>query len=454
MDLTARDFPSDFTWGAATAAYQIEGAVTEDGRGATIWDTFTHTPGATDAGETGDVAADHYHRYAEDVDLMAELGLGAYRFSIAWSRIIPDGTGEVNPDGVAFYRRLCAALLAKGITPYATLYHWDLPQVLQDRGGWANPDSVGWFADYAAVAKRELGDLVKNWATFNEPYCAAFLGHSAGEHAPGHRDPGEAYVVAHHLMLAHHAALRVLRSTNAHPDDRFGIVLNLIPAWPEDPSRESRDAAAGVDAIQNRLFAAAVLNGRYPSMVLGYMEDFGVRDRIDVDALAAGAEQIDYLGLNYYNINHIAHEAGAPLLDAWPGPRDAVLATPPGDLTEMGWGVEPVGLHWMLNRVSEWVPNLPIMIMENGAAYVDTVEPDGAVHDPRRIAYLQDHLRAVHNARATGCKVTGYFVWSLMDNLEWARGYAKRFGLIRIDPETQDRTIKDSGHWYKDFLGR
>lgn len=452
MPLTASDFPDGFAWGAATASYQIEGAVNEGGRGPSIWDTFTHAEGNTEDGDTGDVATDHYHRYREDVSLMSEIGVNSYRFSIAWSRLLPQGTGEVSQQGIDFYRSLCTELLDKGITPHATLYHWDLPQALQDRGGWANPDSVEWFVEYARVAKDALGDLIHNWATFNEPHCTAFIGHSAGRHAPGVEDPAEAYLVAHHLMLAHHGGIAAMRETSPDEADKLGIVLNLIPAWPNDASDESKQAAEGVDAIHNRLFAAAVLDGKYPGTVLRYMAEFGIIDRIDTEALAAAKQSIDFLGVNYYNINHIAHEPGAPLLSLWPGPKDAVVATPPGSLTEMNWGVEPVGLQWMLGRIKDWAPNMPLMIMENGAAYPDVVAADGAIHDTDRIQYLKDHIEIVHDSIATGSNVTGYFVWSLMDNLEWARGFSKRFGLIRVDFDTLERTIKDSGYWYQGFL--
>jgi len=446
------DFPSDFLWGVATAAYQVEGAWNEGGRGPSIWDTFSHTPGNTLNGDTGDEAVGHYHRYHQDVELMAQLGVGAYRLSISWSRLIPDGTGEVNPEGVEFYRSLCTALLEKGITPTATLYHWDLPQALQDRGGWPNPESVEWFAGYAQKAKERLGDLVQLWSTLNEPWCPAFLGHSAGEHAPGVRDPGTAFVVAHHLMLAHHAAVRTMRVTNPQDNDRIGIVLNLIPAWPADDSLESARAAAGVDAIQNRLFLGAVFDGQYPDEILGYHRDHGVSDEIDLDRLKTAVEPIDYLGVNYYNVNHIRHRPGAGLMPAWPGPTDAGFARPPGELTEMGWGVEPEGLTWMLKRVGKLVPDLPLMIMENGAAFPDEVTDGGPINDPKRIQYIERHIEAVREARENGVNVVGYFVWSLLDNFEWARGYSKPFGIVHVDRATMERTVKASARWYREFL--
>lgn len=445
------DFPPGFLWGVATAAYQVEGAWNEGGRGPSIWDTFSHTPGKTHNGDTGDLAVDHYHRYREDVDLMAELGVGAYRFSISWSRLIPDGTGDVNPQGLAFYRRLCETLIDRGITPVATLYHWDLPQALQDRGGWPNTDSVGWFAHYAGRAKENLGDLVRNWSTFNEPWCAAFLGHSAGEHAPGLTDPGTAYVVAHNLMLAHHEAISVMRKVEAHEDDELGIVLNLIPAWPADETPESSQAASSVDAIQNELFLGAVFDGVYPDEIVGYQEQFGVAHLIDLDRLRSAVQPVDFLGINYYNVNHIRHEPGAPTMPAWPGPEAAALARPPGDLTEMGWGVEPEGLTWMLERVSNRLPGLPLMIMENGAAYPDEMV-DGTIGDRKRIEYIKSHIDAMSDARERGVDVVGYFLWSLLDNFEWSRGYTKLFGIVHVDRSTMKRTVKDSGHWYRTFL--
>lgn len=445
------DFPPDFLWGVATAAYQVEGAWNEGGRGPSIWDTFSHTPGKTYRGETGDLAVDHYHRYREDVDLMAGLGVGAYRFSISWSRLIPDGTGDVNPQGLAFYRRLCENLVDKGITPVATLYHWDLPQALQDRGGWPNPDSVEWFAHYARRAKETLGDLVRVWSTFNEPWCTAFLGHSAGEHAPGLTDPGTAYVVAHHLMLAHHEAIAAMNEVEVHDDDRLGIVLNLIPAWPAEETPESVKAASSVDAIQNELFLGAVFDGIYPEEILEYHQKFGVADRIDLDRLRDAVQPVDFLGINYYNVNHIRHEPGAPSMGAWPGPEGAEFARPPGHLTEMGWGVEPEGLTWMLERVASRLPGLPLMVMENGAAYPDEIV-GGTIRDQKRIEYIQSHIDAIRDARDRGVDVVGYFLWSLLDNFEWSRGYSKLFGIIHVDRDTMKRTVKASGHWYRDFL--
>jgi beta-glucosidase len=445
-------FPPEFLWGVATASYQVEGAVSEDGRGPSIWDTFAHTPGKTSNGETGDHAVDHYHRYAEDVALMSELGVNAYRFSIAWSRLLPEGTGGVNQAGVDFYRRLCKELAGAGITPVATLYHWDLPQALQDRGGWLNPESVDWFTEYARVAKDALGDMVNTWVTLNEPWCVAFLGHSSGEHAPGITDTPGSLVVAHHLMLAHHSAIGAMRETAPREDDRLGIVLNLIPAWPQNDTDEDRAAAAAVDLVQNRLFADAVLRGSYPDEILSLFERYGVSEAIDIDELAARRHPIDFLGVNYYNINHVEHAGGTESMAPWPGSWGARVARAPGKLTEMNWGVEPEGLSWMLERIGREYPGLPLLICENGAAYADVVGPDGSIDDPERTDYVRRHIDAMKVAIDRGVDVRGYFLWSLMDNFEWARGYDKRFGIVRVDFETMTRTIKSSGVWYRDFL--
>ncbi|HSK07502.1 MAG TPA: GH1 family beta-glucosidase [Acidimicrobiia bacterium] len=445
-------FPPGFLWGVATASYQIEGAVDADGRGKTIWDTFAHTPGMTSNGDNGDVAVDHYHRYVEDVALMSEIGVNAYRFSIAWSRLLPEGTGRVNQAGIDFYRRLCKELSGAGITPVATLYHWDLPQSLQERGGWVSPESVAWFTEYAAVAKDALGDMITTWATLNEPWCTAFLGHSAGEHAPGITETPSSFLVAHHLMLAHHSAIGVMRETSPRDEDKLGIVLNLIPAWPQSDTEDDRAAAEAVDLAQNRLFTDAVFHGTYSDEARALHEHYGVADHIDVEALVESRQPIDFLGVNYYNINHIEHSPGAESMPAWPGTWDSRMARPPGELTEMNWGVEPEGLTWMLERVAREHPGTPILICENGAAYVDQVGPDGYVDDLARTDYVKRHIEAMKTAIDRGVDVRGYFLWSLLDNFEWARGYEKRFGIVRVDLDTMVRTPKRSGLWYRDFL--
>lgn len=439
--------PAGFRWGVAASAHQIEGAVAEGGRTPSVWDTFSHTPGKTVDGQHADVTVDHYHRMAEDVALMAEIGVDTYRFSISWSRLVPGGTGAVNPAGVGFYRRLCEALHEAGITPLVALYHWDHPQVLQDRGGWANPEMVGWFAEYAATAKAALGDLASDWLTINEPYCAAFLGHASGIHAPGLTDPAVAHLAAHHMVMAHHRAVAALRDTAPNDDDTVTIALNLIPAWDDEEGPEG-PAARAVDMVQNQLFLDGVLEGRYPAEVRAMHQRFGIADRVDLAELAAAREPIDYLAVNYYNITHVVRREGAAAPDGFPGADGAVCVDPPAPRTDMGWGVEPEGLAWMLRRVARAHPGLPIVISENGAAFPDTVEADGRVHDPRRIAYLRDHLQVVVDAIADGVDVRGYHVWSLLDNFEWALGFGMRFGLIRVDFETLERIPKDSASWY------
>jgi len=447
-----RVFGNGFLWGVSTSSYQIEGAVDEGGRGPSIWDTFSHTPGKIQRGETGDRAVDHYHRLADDVALMGRIGINAYRFSIAWSRLLPAGRGDVNPEGVAFYRELGERLVAAGITPVATLYHWDLPQALQDEGGWLNPASPEWFADYAAIAKEHLGDLISIWSTFNEPWCIAFLGHSAGEHAPGITDPGSAYVVAHNVMVGHHLAVARMRAIDPRPEDRIGIVLNAVPSCPGGDTPEDRQAADAIDAIQNRLFLEAAFRGAYPDPVRRLHRRYGVADRIDEDRLAAIRQDMDFLGLNYYDIHKVVHDAGAPPTAHWPGADGARLVKTSGGPTAMGWGVNPDGLTMVLEQMGKEYPDTPLYVCENGAAYPDSVGPDGTVDDPERIAYLDAHIAAMGTAIEHGADVRGYFIWSLLDNFEWTWGYAIRFGLVRVDPDTLERTIKQSGYWYRDFI--
>lgn len=384
---------------------------------------------------------------------MRSLGLNAYRFSLSWSRLLPFGTWRVNQEGIDFYRRLCEELLAAGITPLVTLYHWDLPQALQDRGGWLAPESVQWFAEYASVAKSALGDLVTHWATFNEPWCSAFLGHSSGSHAPGLTDPAAGFLAAHHLMLAHHAGVAAMRATNPAVDDRIGVVLNLIPAWPSDPDRpEDVAVARAVDGVHNRLFADAVLLGTTSDEVREHHRHYQIDHLIDADDLADGFVPIDYLGVNYYNINRFTHVAGGSAPAAWPGAHEAALVRPPGALNEMGWASEPHGLTWTLERVAAEYPPVPLVVCENGVAYPDVVDSDGEIDDQDRIRFLADHIDAMAVALRSGVDVRGYMVWSLLDNFEWARGYTKLFGLVRVDPATLDRTVKQSGQWYRDFI--
>ena len=353
---------------------------------------------------------------------------------------------------MAFYRGLCEALLEVGITPVVTLYHWDLPLALHRRGGWTDRRSVDWFTEYAVTVKERLGDLVSLWTTLNEPWSAAFLGYGSGVHAPGVADPASAYLAGHHLILARHSAVRAMRGVAARPDDRLGVVLNLIPAWPSTPSAEDVRVAELVDAIGNRQFLDGALDGTYPSEIRDMHERFGVADQIDLAELAAMRADIDVLGVNYYNVNHIAHVAGTPSPGEFPGADGAVVARPPGDLTEMGWGVEPEGLTWMLRRVAAAHPGLPMFVFENGAAYRDERRVDGEIDDADRIEYVRRHLAALGDAVDAGVDVRGYFLWSLLDNFEWSLGYSMRFGVVEVDPVTGDRTVKRSWRWYRDFL--
>ncbi|MFG3705633.1 GH1 family beta-glucosidase [Micromonospora sp. NPDC047670] len=451
-------FPENFVWGAATAAYQIEGAATDDGRGPSIWDTFSRTPGKVHHGHTGDVACDHYHRYADDVALMAELGLKAYRFSVAWPRIQPDGSGPVNPRGLDFYDRLTDALLDRGIDPIVTLYHWDLPQTLQDRGGWTNRETAEHFATYATAVHARLGDRVGTWTTLNEPWCSAYLGYGNGVHAPGERDPGAAFTAVHHLLLGHGLAARALRTAGA---ETVGITVNPADVRPADPD-SAADAAAVrlVDGLHNRIFLDPLLRAAYPEDVLEHVartvEPTFVRDG-DEKLIAA---PIDLLGINYYAPTYVAGRPGGAGGDAYPGTEGAVEFLPPvGPLTDMGWMIEPAGLTRLLERIATDYPGVPLMVTENGAAFPDKAGPDapdgaGQVVDADRIAYLDGHLRAAHEAISRGVDLRGYLVWSLLDNFEWAEGYRRRFGIIHVDYLTQRRTPKSSARWYQEVISR
>ncbi|WP_422734655.1 GH1 family beta-glucosidase [Micromonospora sp. WMMD558] len=448
-------FPEGFRWGAATAAYQIEGAVRDDGRGPSIWDTFSRTPGKVHQGHTGDVACDHYHRYADDVALMAELGLRTYRFSVAWPRIQPDGTGPVNPRGLDFYDRLVDALLARGIDPLVTLYHWDLPQALEDRGGWTARETAEHFATYATVVHARLGDRVRTWTTLNEPWCSAYLGYGNGVHAPGVRDAGAAFTAVHHLLLGHGLAARALRAAGAAT---VGITLNTGDIRPADPDRAADAAAVRlVDGLQNRIFLDPLLRAAYPDDVLDHaariVEPTFLRDG-DEKLIAA---PIDLLGVNYYSPTYVAGRPGGAGNEAYPGTDGAVEFLPPaGPLTDMGWMIEPAGLTRLLERLAADYPGVPLLVTENGAAYPDKTgnDPAGAIVDTDRIAYLDGHLRAAHEAIARGVDLRGYLVWSLLDNFEWAEGYRKRFGIVHVDYLTQRRTLKASARWYQEVISR
>ncbi|MGW0504254.1 GH1 family beta-glucosidase [Micromonospora sp. NPDC003241] len=451
-------FPEGFVWGSATAAYQIEGAARLDGRGPSIWDTYSHTPGRTLNGDTGDVAADHYHRWESDLDHIAALGLDAYRFSIAWPRVQPGGSGPVNQAGVDFYSRLVDGLLERGVQPVATLYHWDLPQELEDAGGWPERDTALRFADYASAIVGALGDRVHTWTTFNEPWCSAYLGYASGVHAPGRTEPEAALRAVHHLNLAHGLAGRVIR--DLAPAARLSVTLNLHVIRPASDSAADVDAVRRTDALANRAFLGPMLDGTYPADLLAdttAVTDWSfVRDGDERTA----AVPLDVLGVNYYSTTLVrawdgvsarssADGHGRSAHSAWVGADRVDFLPQPGPYTAMGWNIEPAGLTELLLRLHREYPDLPLMITENGAAFDDVVSPDGAVHDDRRVDYLRRHIAATHDAMAAGADVRGYFVWSLLDNFEWAYGYDRRFGIIRVDYDTQERLWKDSAHWYQ-----
>jgi len=446
--VTAARFPDGFAWGTATASYQIEGAVEEDGRSPSIWDTFSHTPGKVQDGDTGDVADDHYHRYEEDVDLMAGLGVGWYRFSIAWPRVQPAGRGDVNERGVDFYSRLVDALLAKNIRPWVTLYHWDLPQVLQDAGGWPERDTAERFAEYAAAVYERLADRVQHWTTLNEPWVSAFIGHATGRHAPGLQDPEAALRAAHHLMLGHGLAIEAMRA-QGRADSQFGVTLNMTQVDPASEDPADVDAARRADGLTNRIFLDPFLRGSYPADVLD-----DVRGVSDLSHIRDGDEQrigvpLDFLGINYYYRTVVRAGGGSrDAVSQWVGNGDIEPVSRGLPRTEMGWEIDAEGLYDLLTRVARDYPGVPLYVTENGAAFADVKDADGAVHDPDRIAYLDGHFRAAHRAIADGADVRGYFVWSLMDNFEWSFGFSKRFGLIHVDYETLERTPKDSARWY------
>jgi beta-glucosidase len=432
-------FPADFVWGAATASYQIEGAYNEDGRGMSIWDTFSHASGNVHNGDTGDVACDHYHHTDEDIGLMRQLGLGAYRFSIAWPRVLPDGTGAVNAAGLDFYDRLVDGLLSAGITPYVTLYHWDLPQSLQDRGGWVMRETADAYTRYADIVSRRLGDRVHHWITHNEPWVAAFIGYLEGRHAPGLRDDTAAVAAAHHLLLSHGMAVPILRANSAGA--QVGITLNLNHVEPASSSEADRDAADRVDAGLNRWFLDPIFRGNYPELGLMMHAVRGATPPVhdgDFDCIKA---PIDFLGVNNYFRTVVK---SGPRADG----TDDEHVQPVGEYTAMGWEVHPDSLRALLVRVARDYHPARLYVTENGAAYEDTVATDGQVHDPERTRYLQVHIGAVGRAVAEGAPVKGYFVWSLLDNFEWAEGFSKRFGVIYVDFVTQRRVVKDSGLWY------
>ncbi|MCW5873086.1 MAG: beta-glucosidase [Anaerolineales bacterium] len=428
-------FPDGFLWGAATAAYQIEGAHDEDGRGESIWDRFSHTPGKVFGNHTGDRACDHYHRWREDIQLMQQLGLQAYRFSIAWSRILPQGYGKVNQKGLDFYSCLVDGLLDAGIVPYATLYHWDLPQALQDRGGWPARSTAEAFVEYAEIASQHLGDRVASWATLNEPQVSAQAGYLQGRHAPGHTSLDEMMAASHHLLLAHGWAVPVLRR-NA-PRAQVGVVLNLQPHTAASSNEADQLAARLGDGMQNRWYLDPLAGRNYPADVVAhYDRSMAYVLSGDLEAIAA---PLDYLGVNHYFRTVHRSESTA---DA------EVTVQVSSDKTEMGWEVYPPGIQEILLRLHREYPFPAYYITENGAAFADEVSEDGAVHDAQRVNYLREYLHNAHQAIAAGVPLKGYFAWSLLDNFEWAWGYSRRFGIVYVDYETQTRIIKDSGRLY------
>ncbi|GHG69975.1 GH1 family beta-glucosidase [Streptomyces griseocarneus] len=450
-------FPPGFLWGAATAAYQVEGAAREDGRTPSIWDTFSRTPGRVLGGDTGDTATGHYHRRQEDVRLMAELGLGAYRFSVSWPRVQPTGRGPASRRGLDFYRALIDDLLARGIQPMLTLYHWDLPQELEDAGGWPARETAHRFADYALLVGEALGDRVGLWTTLNEPWCSAFLGYAAGVHAPGRTDDEAALRAAHHLNLAHGLGAGALRSV-LPAGATLSVALNTAAVRARTPAPGDLDAQRRVDALATRIFTEPMLRGAYPDDLLRDTEPITdwsfVRDG-DTDIIG---HPLDALGINYYAPTVVSAATdnrparsdghGAAGRSPWPGAGRVAFHRPPGKRTAMDWAVDPTGLYDLLMRFTREAPGLPLIITENGAAYDDKPDADGAVHDPERIAYLHAHLDAVLRALGDGADVRGYFLWSLLDNFEWAYGYSKRFGAVYVDYATLARTPKSSAHWY------
>jgi beta-glucosidase len=463
----ASGFPAGFVWGTATASYQIEGAAAEDGRTPSIWDVFSRTPGKVLGGDTGDVADDHYHRYGEDVAIMRELGVSSYRFSVAWPRITPQVTpnalGPVNEAGVAFYDRLVDELLGAGIAPAATLYHWDLPQALEDGGGWTSRATAERFAEYAEVVASRLGDRIGTFITLNEPWCSAYLGYASGVHAPGRTEHAAALAAVHHLNLAHGLATAAVR--RAAPQAQVALTLNLAWVVPASGSAADADAVRRIDGLQNRVFLDPVLRGEYPADVLAdtaAVTDWGFVQDGDLELVR---QPLDALGLNYYSPCVVrAYDGTGPRLEAdghgdgaasaWPACEDVEFPPPTGPTTDMGWPIDPRGMTELLLRLSREFPDLALYVTENGAAYPDAVSEDGAVHDQDRIAYLHGHLTAVADAIAAGADVRGYYLWSLLDNFEWSYGYSKRFGIVHVDYDTQRRTVKDSGRWYAEVVRR
>lgn len=455
---TGSAFPSDFLWGVSTSAYQIEGSADTDGRGPSIWDTFSRRAGAVRNGDNGDIAVDHYRRFAEDVELMARLGVATYRFSLAWPRIQPTGRGPANQLGLDFYERLVDTLLARDITPVVTAYHWDLPQALEDEGGWPNRDTAFRFAEYVGLAADRLGDRIPLWSTLNEPWCSAFLGYASGVHAPGRQEAAASLAAAHHLLLGHGLAVGVLRD-RLPADTPVSLVLNPMTVRSASDAPADRDAERRIDGLANRIFLDPVLRGEYPADVQADTAGLTDWSFVQPGDLAEISRPIDMLGVNYYTPMLVAATPdGRPPLRAdghgnsnispWPAADNVDFLLQPGPRTQTDWTVDATGLYELLMRIHRENPALPLVIAENGAAYDDYVDPIGQVRDPERITYLRDHLGVIRRAIADGVDVRGYFVWSLLDNFEWGHGYSKRFGLVYVDFATQTRIPKDSARWY------
>jgi beta-glucosidase len=445
--------PTSFRWGVATSAYQIEGAAFEDGRTASIWDTYCRVPGAVHNGETGDVACDHYHRMPEDVELIGSLGVDTYRFSVAWPRVQPGGTGPANEAGLGFYERLVDELLGKGIDPWVTLYHWDLPQELEDAGGWPARDTAHRFADYAMLVFDRLSDRVRSWTTLNEPWCSAMLGYAYARQAPGREDFAAGIHAVHHLLLGHGLAAQRMRAAASGPID-LGITLNMGHSVPETDSDVDRAAARRSDGLGTRLYLDPLVRGQYPADVVEDLAAQGVRLPVQDGDLEIISTPIDVLGVNYYSAHKFSgtDENGRTTDDdGRPVSRTVPFGTP---VTAMGWEIVPSGITELLVRLSTDYPGLPLVITENGAAFDDRADGAGFVTDDDRTDYLAEHLRAVAAAIERGADVRGYFAWSLMDNFEWSYGYDKRFGIVRVDYETQERTPKQSALWYRDTIRR
>jgi beta-glucosidase len=449
-------FPDGFAWGTSTASYQVEGAVTEDGRQPSVWDTFSHQPGTILNGDTGDVAADHYHRYAQDVAILGWLGVRFYRFSLAWPRLQPAGRGPLNRRGADFYHRLLDELGRAGVQPWVTIYHWDLPQVLEDEGGWPARDTALRFADFAAAVHEEFGDRAQWWTSMNEPFGVAFNGHAEGVHAPGRTEPGAALAAGHHLLLGHGLAIERMRA--ARPDNKFGVTLDLTPIRPASESAADAAAARKLDVRKNRFFLDPLFTGRYPASLLDDVAGLGFAGQVRDGDLGHIAAPLDFLGVNFYfplyararSATELVAGRGTP--SPWVACPEAELADPDGPKTQMGWIIEPDALHDLLTWLSRAYTLPPLYLTENGIAVDDHLAADGTVPDPQRIAYLDAHLRAAHRAIGDGVDLRGYFVWSLLDNFEWAFGLERRFGLVHVDYPSRERTPKASASWYRQVI--